>query len=200
MLFNNIDIQVTLTYKFFQDLNYILRILWWLSQQWNLKSWKVKPDNFEPQNSLKLIFRTTWGLCSNFIECESLLESNSSDILALCETNLDDSIDSGNFSVKGYVPLIWKYTITHMYGLAVYVCERRTSFLHGTYLVNEILLINPSANVFDFGDFNIHYKDWLTFSGGTFLLKSKQPAHDKGKLLLHKALIQVHMSTHISIG
>ena len=27
--------------------------------------------------------------------------------------------------------------------------------------------INPSANVFVFGDFNVHYKDWLTYSGGT---------------------------------
>ena len=25
----------------------------------------------------------------------------------------------------------------------------------------------PSANVFVFGDFNIHHKDWLTYSGGT---------------------------------
>ena len=29
----------------------------------------------------------------------AFLESNSPDILALCETNLDDSIDSGNFNV-----------------------------------------------------------------------------------------------------
>ena len=28
-------------------------------------------------------------------------------------------------------------------------------------------MINPSANVFVFGDFNIHHKDWLTYSGGT---------------------------------
>ena len=28
-------------------------------------------------------------------------------------------------------------------------------------------LDNPSANVFVFGDFNIHCKDWLTYSGGT---------------------------------
>ena len=26
---------------------------------------------------------------------------------------------------------------------------------------------NPYANVLVFGDFNIHYKDWLTYSGGT---------------------------------
>ena len=31
--------------------------------------------------------------------------------------------------------------------------------------INEVLLINPS--VFIFGDFNIHHKDWLTYSGGT---------------------------------
>ena len=30
-----------------------------------------------------------------------------------------------------------------------------------------VLSINPSANVFIFGDFNIHHKDWLTYSGGT---------------------------------
>ena len=80
-----------------------------------------KPDNFEPHNSLKLSFTNIRGLCSNFVECESFLESNSPDILALCETNLDDSIDSGNFSVRGYLPLIQKDSTTHMHGLAVYV-------------------------------------------------------------------------------
>ena len=33
--------------------------------------------------------------------------------------------------------------------------------------IDEILLISPSANVFVFGDFNVHHKDWLTHSGGT---------------------------------
>ena len=33
--------------------------------------------------------------------------------------------------------------------------------------INEVLLINPSANVFVFGDSDIHHKDWLTYSGGT---------------------------------
>ena len=31
--------------------------------------------------------------------------------------------------------------------------------------IDEILSINPSANVFIFGDFNSHNKDWLTYSG-----------------------------------
>ena len=63
------------------------------------------------------------GLLSNFVECKSFLESNSPDILALCKTNLDDAINSGNFSVKGYFPLIWKDSITHIHGLAVSVKE-----------------------------------------------------------------------------
>ena len=42
--------------------------------------------------------------------------SNSPDILALFETNLDDSVDSGNFSVRGYHPLIRKDSITHIHG------------------------------------------------------------------------------------
>ena len=82
-----------------------------------------KPDNFESHNSLKLSFTNIQGLRSNFVDCESFLESNSPDILALCETNLDDSIDSGNFSVRDYLPLIQNGSSCHMHGLAVYVKE-----------------------------------------------------------------------------
>ena len=167
-----------------------------------------KPDNFESHNSLKLSFTNIRGLRSNFVDCESFLESNSPDILAPCGTNLDDSIDSGNFSVRGYLPLIGKDSSTHIHGLAVYVKEGlpfkwdlslensadsylcfRLALLHSmSYFfflyrspssslctdfdsissnVDEVLSINPSANVFVFGDFNVHHKNWLTYSGGT---------------------------------
>ena len=63
-----------------------------------------KPNNFESHNSLKLSFTNIPGLRSNFVDCESLLESNSPDILVLCEINLDDLIHSGNFSERGYPP------------------------------------------------------------------------------------------------
>ena len=33
--------------------------------------------------------------------------------------------------------------------------------------IDEVLSINPSANVHVFGDSNFHYKDWLTYFGGT---------------------------------
>ena len=68
-------------------------------------------------------FTNVRGLCSNFFERESFLKSNSPDIFALCETNLDDSIDPGNFSVRGYLRLIRKDSITQMHGLALYVKE-----------------------------------------------------------------------------
>ena len=62
-----------------------------------------KPDNFELHTSLKFSFTNIQALRSNFVDCEFFLESNFPDILALCETNLDDSTDSGNFSVRGYL-------------------------------------------------------------------------------------------------
>ena len=59
----------------------------------------------------------------NFVDCKPFYESNSPDFLALCETNLDDSINSDNFSVKSYLTFIQKDSSTHMYGLAIYVKE-----------------------------------------------------------------------------
>ena len=77
-----------------------------------------KPDNFEQHNSLKLNFT---NIHSNFAECEFFLKSSSPNILVLCEINLNDSIDSGNFSARGYLPLIQMDSITLIHGLAVYV-------------------------------------------------------------------------------
>ena len=62
-----------------------------------------KSDNFESRSSPKLGFKNNWGLSLNFVECESFLKSDSPDIPALCETNFDDSNDSGNFSVRSYL-------------------------------------------------------------------------------------------------
>ena len=82
-----------------------------------------KSDNFESHNSLKLSFTNIRGVNSNFVNCESFFQPNSPEILALFETNLDDAIDSGNFSVRGYLLLIQKDSSTHMHGVAVYVKE-----------------------------------------------------------------------------
>ena len=33
--------------------------------------------------------------------------------------------------------------------------------------IDGVFSVNPSANAFLFGDFNVHHKDWVTYSGGT---------------------------------
>ena len=82
-----------------------------------------KPDNFGSHNSLKLSFTNIRGLRLDFVDCESYLWSNSPNILALFETILEDSVNSDDFSVRGYFPLFRKDSSTHMHGLAVYVNE-----------------------------------------------------------------------------
>ena len=59
-----------------------------------------QPDNFESHNSLKLSFTNIRVLCSNFIGHESSFKSNSTSILALCETDLEESTDSREISVR----------------------------------------------------------------------------------------------------
>ena len=128
----------------------------------------------------------------NFVNCEFFLESTSPDILALCGTNLDDSIDSDHFPVRGFHPLIQKDSSTPMDGLTGYVMEGLPFlqdlslensadsylcfwlallhlvsyffFLYQSPLllctvfdsissnIDEVLSINPSANVFVFRD------------------------------------------------
>ena len=89
--------------------------------------------------------------------------------------------------MRGELSLIRKDSITHMHGLAVYVKEglpfARNLFLENSvdsYCVldwfyftvfdsissdiDEVLSINPSANGFVLGDFNVHHKDWLNYS------------------------------------
>ena len=82
-----------------------------------------KPDNTESNDSLNFSFKNNLGLHSNFVECEFFLEANSPDILALCEANLDDSVDYGNVCVRDYLALIREDSITHRNGFVVYVKE-----------------------------------------------------------------------------
>ena len=66
----------------------------------------VKPAHSKTHNSLKVSNTNIRGFHSNFLHCESYLRSHLPDILALCETNLDETTDSNSFCVNGYLPLI----------------------------------------------------------------------------------------------
>ena len=116
---------------------------------------------------------------------------------------------SGNSSVRGHLPLIWKDS-SYMHGLAT--CVNKELLLHGIisrkscefwlmFFINftllgvfllfslsvsvfdsnssntdEVFSINPSANVFVFGNFGIHHKDWLTFFDKTD--RSSEPCYN----------------------
>ena len=79
-----------------------------------------KRDNFEPHNSLNIPLQIFKTFVLIFFNVNPTL-NQTPDILALCETNLDDSIDSGNFSLRGCLPLVQKGSVTHICGLTVYV-------------------------------------------------------------------------------
>ena len=79
---------------------------------------------------------------------------------------MDDSIDSVNFYVRSYLTLI--HSVSYFFFLyqspSSSLC---TVFYSISSNLDGVLSINLSANVFVFGDFNIHHKHWLTYSGGT---------------------------------
>ena len=66
---------------------------------------KPKPVSKTSPKPLSLAFTNIRGLRTNFSHVESFLTHTSPDILALCETNLNPSIDSGDFVVDGYLPI-----------------------------------------------------------------------------------------------
>ena len=53
-------------------------------------------------------------------------------------------------------------TMTSLSVLLVFLYRSPSSSL---YMIFEVISINPSANVFVFEDFNVHYIGWLTYSG-----------------------------------
>ena len=91
-----------------------------------------KPDNSESQDSLKLSFTKIQGLHSNFVDCESFLESNYLEIFAVRETNLDNSIDSDNFSMRGYSLLSERILV--FIRIVSQFMSRKDVLLHRTYL------------------------------------------------------------------
>ena len=79
---------------------------------------------------------------------------------SVCETNLDGSIDSGNFFLTGCLPLIQKDSFTHIHGLAAYMKE-------GLSFARDLSLGNSVGSYLCFLLAYIHHKDWLTYSWRT---------------------------------
>ena len=64
--------------------------------------------------------------------------------------------------------LCFRLVLLHSVSHVFFLFRSPSVFLHGFWCnIDEILSVNPSANVFVFGDFNVRHKDWLTYSDGT---------------------------------
>ena len=83
-------------------------------------------DYFQSHNCLKLSFMNIKIHFPNFVDHESFHKSISLDMLASCETDLEDSFDCSNYSRKGYLRLIHSILLLMHYSvcLADYMKER----------------------------------------------------------------------------
>ena len=60
---------------------------------------------------------------------------------------------------------ILAYVFEWLYFSQCLVCSSSVNYISSN--TDDVLSINPSANLFVLGDFNVHHKDWLIYSGGT---------------------------------
>ena len=140
-----------------------------------------KSHNFEWHNSLKLSIMNIWRLPSNFVSCDSISSGNFSvrDYFPLIRK--DSSTHMHGLAVykqdlvlrnSADSYLCFRLALLHSVSYFFFLYQSsslslRTVFGSISSNIDEVLSINPSANVFIFGDFNIHHKDWLIYSGGT---------------------------------
>ena len=83
-----------------------------------------------------------------------------------CKSNTLSSSEGTSFSTGLNLRKLWPYLIQCFTSLTLLITIRTISNAILSNIDN-ILLINPSANVFVFEGVNFHYKDWLTYSSGT---------------------------------
>ena len=76
------------------------------------------------------------------------------------DLSLENSVDSY---------LCFQLTSLRVLALFLYQSSLSLCLVFDSFSSNiiEVLSINPSANVFVFGKFNVHHKDWLTYFSGT---------------------------------
>ena len=117
-----------------------------LTYQMTILSIGCKPNNFKSPKSLKLSFTNIQGHF-NFAEYESFPLT----FLLLCETILDDWSDSGNFSVRGHLPLFNPKGFCYSYSQTCSLYEGRVPFcteLISTKICRFLLMFSTSFTSF----------------------------------------------------
>ena len=123
-----------------------VRQTWWLNWFWQFLCERL--SSFHSK-----------GFCYSYAWSCSLYEGRTAFCMGLisqklCRFLLMFSIGFTSLIVLLLIPVSITFFVLSM------VCDSISSN------IVEVLWINPSANVFVFGD-NVHHKDWLTYCGGT---------------------------------
>ena len=78
----------------------------------------------------------------------------------------DWSLENSGFFIYVFDWLYFSFGVSLLFPLSITFFVFLHSFRHCiSSITDEILSINPSAYVFVIGGFNVHPKDWLTYSG-----------------------------------
>ena len=78
---------------------------------------------------------------------ESFRQLNSLDILALCERNMENSIDPSNFLVRSHLPLIQKDFLTHIHFRDLFLRALRIlTYIFDGFTSSGVLLFFPSID------------------------------------------------------
>ena len=122
-----------------------------------------KPDKFKSQNTLKLSYTNIWGLCSNFV-------AHMYGLAVYVKEGLPFAWDLSLQNCRTF--LVLSSDFTSFSSLLLFLYQSPSSSLCTIFdsissNIDDVLLINPSANVFVLGDFNLYHKDGITYSGRT---------------------------------
>ena len=127
-----------------------------MSSNQNLHQPRSNRNRANPR-PLDISYSNIRGLRTNFAAVQSFLSTKSPDILALCETGLDESISDREFDVPGFSTLVTKHDHLnrHMHGLGVYIkdglpCARDTSHedLNSPFMCFRMALLHSTTYLF----------------------------------------------------
>ena len=127
-----------------------------------------KPDNFVSHNSLKLSFMNIRGLRSNLVDCSVR------DYLPLIRKDSSTHMHGLAVYVKEELPFArvlslknsadWFFRLSLLRSVSYFFFFHRLPSLSLCMVfdsissnIDEVLSVNPSANVFVFRDFNVHH-------------------------------------------
>ena len=126
-----------------------IKLSWHLYSMWD-KHGSIDSDNLSVRNSLLLIWKDS--------------VTNIQGLLFMQDFSLKNSVDS---DLRFWLALLHSDSVSYLFSSINPLFHLYAVFKVTSSNIDEVLSNNLSANVFVSGDFNIHHKDWLIYSGRT---------------------------------